>query len=290
VPRPSITSLPVARAVTSALALGALALLAVLAPLPAASVAASASSRATAPRTITVFAAASLSEPFAELGALLHREHPDLAVRFSFAGSQQLAAQLALGARADVFAPADERWMRDAVSRALVAGTPVAFAGNELIVILPLRNPARIADLRDLARGGVKLVLAADAVPAGRYARRVLDRLGRSPGYPPDFARRVLGNVVSEEDNVKAIVGKVRLGEADAGIVYRSDALGAVAGHVRTLRIPPAANVHAVYPVAVLRDAPEPAPARAFVALLLSPRGQAVLRRFGFDPVPGAPR
>jgi molybdate transport system substrate-binding protein len=247
--------------------------------------------RSAAPtQRITVFAAASLAEPFDELATLFRREHPGCEVRFSFAGSQQLASQLALGARADVFASADGRWMHEAVARGEVAGSPVIFAGNRLTVIVPAANPGRIATLRDLARSGVKLVLAADAVPAGRYARQVLTGLGRLPGYPPDFARRALRNRVSEEDNVKAVVGKVRLGEADAGIVYRSDVTPAVARDVHALEIPAAANVSAAYPVAVLRDAAQPEQARAFVALLLSPRGRAVLARHGFDPPPAAAR
>jgi molybdate transport system substrate-binding protein len=241
-----------------------------------------------APNTVTVFAAASLSEAFTDLGARFHRIHPDLDVRFNFAGSQQLAAQLAQGAGADLFASADERWMQDVVSRGLATGTPVTFARNRLVVIVPATNPSRIGRLADLARPGVKLVIAADAVPAGRYARAVLAALARQPGYPADFARRALANVVSEEDNVKAVVGKVRLGEADAGIVYRSDVTRGVARYVRAFAIPAAANAIASYPVAALAGAPHPDAARAFIELLLSPEGQEALARHGFDPAPAA--
>lgn len=237
---------------------------------------------------LTVFAAASLADAFTELGRAYERAHPGVSVRLSFAGSQQLAAQLAQGATADVFATADERWMQDAAGRGLLAGAPLPFARNHLAVIVPATNPARLRALGDLARGGVKLVIAADAVPVGHYARTLLANLGRERGMPADFARRALANVVSEEDNVKGVVGKVRLGEADAGICYRSDVSRALARFVRTLPVPDGANVTATYPIAVLARAPRAADARAFVELVRSPAGRAVLARFGFD-APGAP-
>jgi molybdate transport system substrate-binding protein len=238
--------------------------------------------------TLTVFAAASLSDAFTELGHAFERAHPGVRVSLSFAGSQQLAAQLAQGAAADVFATADERWMQDAVGHGLVAGAPLPFARNRLAVIVPATDPARIGALGDLARGGVKLVIAADAVPVGRYARQLLANLGREPGMPADFTRRALANVVSEEDNVKGVVGKVRLGEADAGICYRSDVSRALARFVRVLPVPERANVVAEYPIAVLAHAARPDDARAFVELVRSAEGRALLARHGFD-APAAP-
>ena len=151
---------------------------------------------------LVVFAAASLSGAFQALGATFERAHPGTRVRFNFAGSQQLAVQLEQGARADLFAPADERWMTYALDRGLLTGPPRRFARNRLVVILPASNPARIARLEDLARGGIKLVIGAEAVPVGGYTRRMLARLAEAPGFPADFARRVLANVVSEEENV----------------------------------------------------------------------------------------
>ncbi|HTT66868.1 MAG TPA: molybdate ABC transporter substrate-binding protein [Gemmatimonadales bacterium] len=230
-------------------------------------------------RTLTVFAAASLTRAFSDLGDSLERRTPGLEVRFNFAGSQQLALQIEQGAAADVFASADQRWMADVRDSGLVEGTPRVFAHNRLVVITPAAAP--IAGLRDLARPGLKLVLAADAVPAGRYARAALLNLSRLPGFTAEFGRRALANVVSNEENVKAVVAKVQLGEADAGIVYVSDVTAEVAPRVRRIEVPDAANVVADYPVAVLRHAPDPEDARAFVALLLSPPGQAVLRANG---------
>ncbi len=256
-----------------------LAVLAVLLAAPAAA-------RAAAPTaTLDVLAAASLSQPFDELGAAFERAHPGTKVRFSFAGSQTLAAQLAQGADADVFASADDRWMDDARAHGRIAGDPTPFARNRVVAIVPATDPGRVHDLRGFARGGLKLVVAADAVPVGRYTRVVLGKLSHEPGFPPDFAQRVLANVVSEEDNVKAVLGKVRLGEADGGFVYVSDATGAVRRYLHVIEIPAAASVVATYPVAVVRDAPHAELARAFVDLLLSPAGQAALARAGFEPI-----
>lgn len=234
---------------------------------------------------ITVFAAASLAEAFAEIGAALGAR--DVAVRFNFAGSQHLASQIEHGARADVFASADERWMAHVADRGLVA-TPVVFARNRLCVVVPRANPARIDRLEDLSRRGVKLVIAADAVPAGRYAREALRKLAGAPGFPPEFARRALANVVSEEENVRAIVAKVQLAEADAGIVYRSDVTPAIARRVRVLGIPEAYDVEAAYPIAVVAGARRAAEARAFVDHVRSPEGQRTLVRHGFRPAGGA--
>lgn len=238
--------------------------------------------------SLTVFAAASLSEAFTEIADGIERTQAGFEVRLNFAGSQQLAAQIELGATADVYASADRRWMSRLVERGLVSGAPVTFATNRMVVIVPKDNPARIARLQDLGRRGIKLVLGADAVPVGRYARAVLANLARDPAFGTGFAERALRNVVSEEENVKSVVGKVQLGEADAGIVYRSDVTAAVARRVRMLAIPDSANVVAPYPVAVLRDARAPGAAEAFIAFLRSPAGRSILERHGLTPASAA--
>jgi molybdate transport system substrate-binding protein len=236
-----------------------------------------------------VFAAASLTEAFAEIGRLAEAGDPALRLRFNFAGSQQLALQIEQGARADVYASADERWMERLQERGLLAGGARVFATNRLVVIVPAGNPGRIQTAADLARPGLKIVLGADAVPVGRYARQVLRNLSRAPGYPEDYAERVRRNVVSEEEQVKAVVGKVQLGEADAGLAYRTDVTPAVAARVHGLDIAAAFNVEARYPLAVLRAAPHAAAARRFVELVRSEAGCRVLRRWGFlcEPAPG---
>jgi len=234
--------------------------------------------------SLRVSAAASLADAFGEIARAFEAAHPGTVVRLDLAGSQQLAMQLEQGAAADVFAPADARWMDAVRDRGLIAGEPRVFARNRLVVIVPRANPAGIARLQDLAKPGVKVVMGAEAVPVGAYGRAVLRNLSRARGFDPDFARRVLANVVSEEESVKSVVGKVQLGEADAGLAYRSDVSPALARVVRVLEIPDSANVIASYPIAVLRDARAPGRAREFVALVLSAAGQRALERHGLMP------
>jgi molybdate transport system substrate-binding protein len=239
--------------------------------------------------SLVVFAAASLTEAFTSLGQLMERRNPGLRVRFNFAGSQQLATQIEQGAQADVLASADTRWMDYVAQRMLVAGEAQPFVRNRLAVITPRANHAGIDSLAGLAVPGIKLVLAAADVPAGRYSRQVLEKLSSAPGFGSDFERRVLQNVVSEEENVKAVVSKVQLGEADAGIVYTSDVTPTVREHVRVIEIPNAYNVVASYPIAVLEEASNEEAARRFVELVLSDIGQRLLGEHGFVPVRAPP-
>jgi molybdate transport system substrate-binding protein len=249
---------------------------------------------APAGRTLTVFAAASLVEAFGELAAEVERQDPSLDVRLNVAGSQQLASQLVRGAVADVFAAADRAAMAFAEERGLVL-TPEVFAHNRLVIVAADRPEvaAVLVDLLNLATPGLKLVLAAPEVPAGRYARQALRNLSRAPGYGPDFADRVLGNVVSDEVDVRSVLTKVRLGEVDAGIVYASDISGPDSlqrrDGVRVIRIPEAYDVRAEYVIARLRSVEDSAGAAAFLRLVLSPDGQAILERYGFERSAGAP-
>jgi molybdate transport system substrate-binding protein len=240
------------------------------------------------PRILQVFAAASLLDAFQEIGRTLEQRRPGLKVRFNFAGSQQLAIQLEQGAIADVFASADERWMTYVRERELLRAEPRVFAQNHLAVIVPKTNPARIQKLQDLARPGVKLVLAADAVPVGRYSRKALQELSRDPAFGGDFATRVLRNIASEEENARSVVGKVQLGEADAGMVYRSDVTPNLARFVTQISLPGAADLVASYPIAMIRSGGSAGDAQAFVELVLSEEGQRVLRARGLSPAPAA--
>jgi molybdate transport system substrate-binding protein len=244
---------------------------------------------AVSPPVLTVFAAASLTDAFEELGGRYRRRHEGGDVRFNFAGSQQLAAQLEHGAEADVFASADQRWMAHVQRLGLAREQPAVFAHNRLVVVLPRSNPGRIGRLQDLARAGVKLVLAAEAVPAGRYSLEMLGRLAGRPGFAPDFDRRALANVVSQEENVKGVVAKVQLGEADAGVVYASDVTGGIAARFRVLEVPEDASVAASYPIVTLAASSHPEAARAFVELVRGPEGRAILAKHGLLPPPAAP-
>ncbi len=231
---------------------------------------------------LRVFAAASLADAFTEIAQEFEAQHPGVAVSGNFAGSQNLRTQLEQGALADVFASANLKEMDAAEASGLVVpDTARVFLTNGLVVILPAANPGKVQSLEDLARGGLKLVLAAEEVPVGNYARQSLDKLDAS--YGGSYKSAVLANVVSNEDNVKQVVAKVQLGEADAGIVYASDAVAAP--DLKTIAIPPTANVVAEYPIAVLRAAPAAALANEFVAFVLSPSGQSILKKWGFTPV-----
>ena len=157
------------------------------------------------------------------------------------------------------------------------------FAPTVLVFIGPKSTPGRVRGVADAARGGIKLVIGSDQVPVGAYTRLVLATLSADPAYGADFARRVLRNVVSQEDNVKSIVNKVALGEADAGFVYRSDVAHGAARHLTELELPEAARVSARYPIAALRSRHGEL-ANKFVAYVLSPAGQAALKREKFSP------
>lgn len=227
-----------------------------------------------APVTLTVFAAASLTESFSEIAAAFEASHPDVDVILNFAGSNTLRAQIEQGARADVFASANTREMETLVTNGLVKDSPQILLTNRLVIIMPTNNPAGLNTVDDLVRSGLKLVLAAEEVPVGRYSRLMLENVGTN------FKSQVLENIVSNENSVKQVVAKVQLGEADAGIVYASDAVAAP--ELQVIDIPSNWNVAAEYPIASLKNAPHPELATEFVAFVLSPEGQAVLQKWGF--------
>ena len=236
------------------------------------------------PRTLTVFAASSLTDAFTEIGKGFEAAHPGMTVTFNFAGSGSLRTQLEQGAVADVFASANQTEMDTLVTDNLIAAnSSQIFLNNTLLVILPASNPANIQTLQDLARPGIKLVLVDTTVPAGKYARQILANLDKDAAFTPDFSTQVLANVVSNETNVKQVVAKVQLGEADAGIVYVSDAVAAP--ELKTIEFPTTDNVIAKYPIAALTSAPQPDLAADFIAFVLSPDGQAILKKWGFIPV-----
>jgi molybdate transport system substrate-binding protein len=233
------------------------------------------------PRTLNVFAAASLTDAFTEIGKNFEAANPGVTVTFNFAGSQALRTQIEEGAPADVFASASGKEMDTLVTGAHVAeGTSQIFLNNKLVVILPADNPAGLDSLDDLGNSGVKIVLAAEEVPVGNYARQSLDVMNGSFGA--DFKDKVLANVVSNEDNVKQVVAKVQLSEADAGIVYTSDAVAAP--ELQTIEIPNELNVIAKYPIAPLTRSENATLAEAFITYVLSPDAEAILQKWGFAP------
>jgi len=232
--------------------------------------------------TLTVYAAASLTDAFTEIGKAFETEHPDVRVVFNFGGSQNLRTQIEQGAPADVFASANTKEMDTLVTNKFVnADVPQIFLTNQLVVILPKNNPAGITSLEDLSNPGLKLVLAAEEVPAGRYARQVLENLNSMFGA--NYRDKVLANIVSNEDNIRQAVTKVQLGEADASIVYVSDAVAVP--DLQQIKIPIDVNVLAEYPIAALAESQNSDLSNEFIAYVLSAEGQSILEKWGFTPV-----
>jgi molybdate transport system substrate-binding protein len=231
---------------------------------------------------ITVFAAASLTDAFGEIGKAFTAANPKTGVTFNFASSATLATQINEGGPADVFASADNATMKTVTDKANAAD-PRTFASNLPVVVVP-KSGSPVQVFADLAKAGMKLVLAAPEVPIGNYARTVLTNASAANGgISPDFSTKVLANLKSNESNVKAVLVKIQTGEADAGIVYSTDA-ATVPNDVKTIAIPQQYNVIASYPIATIRSTKHPDVATAFAQFVLGPSSQAILGKWGFMP------
>lgn len=228
---------------------------------------------------LVVFAAASLRETFEELGVAFKRSHADLTLTFNFAGTQELRTQLTHGAQADVFASANRKHMAE-LERSGQVTQPIVFARNEPVVIVSLESAAVVHALADLPQLD-RIVIGTPEVPIGGYTLEILDRASLQLGA--DFRAQVEKKVVSRELNVRQVLSKVSLGEADAGIVYRTDAYSPGA-KVHVVDLPPEINVVADYPIAVLLDAPHPKLARKWLEFIRSQEAIKILTRHGFRP------
>jgi len=209
--------------------------------------------------------------------------NPNARLTFNFSASTQLATQLGQGARADVFASADQAQMDNAKKTDAIASQDRVFARNRLVVITPKDNPKKIMAVKDLANDGVKFVTAAQGVPIGQYTVQMLDRAVADPTYGADFRSKVEANTVSREDNVRQVVSKVQLGEADAAVVYSTDATPQVRDQLQIIQVPDALQTFATYPIAVAKGS-NSAGGEAFVSYVLGTDGQATLARWGFLP------
>jgi len=225
--------------------------------------------------TLTVFAAASLTDAFREIAQAFEAAHPNAEVRLSFGGSQRLRLQIEQGAGADLFASANRVQIERAEALGVLRPPAQRFAANALALIVPARNPAGLSSLRDLATRNVRLVIAGEGVPAGDLTRALLEARG--------LADDILRRVVSEEESVRRVLTKVRLGEADAGFVYSTDAL---AGGEDVMSVPiDAGQLRNEYLLALTGDTEHPDLAAAFVEFVLAPEAQAILARLGFIPL-----
>ncbi|MVO86589.1 molybdate ABC transporter substrate-binding protein [Streptomyces sp. p1417] len=217
--------------------------------------------------SLTVLAAASLTDVFRTAGAAYEKDHPGTKVNFSFEGSQELAAKVRQGAPADALVTADTKTMDGLKDD---TGTPAVIARNRLVIATGKGNPENVRTLKDLGKSGLKVVLAAPEVPVGRYSEQILD------------AQKVDVEPVSQEPNVRAVLSKVELGEADAGIVYKTD-VTAADGKAEGIDIPDAQNAVASYPAATLKTSEHSEAADGFVKWLSSPAAQKILRDAGFQ-------
>jgi molybdate transport system substrate-binding protein len=236
------------------------------------------SSGASAPAVeLTVFAASSLTAAFTQMGSDFEAANEGTTVTFNFGSSGDLAAAIESEGTADVFASASGTYMDEVSDQVGVTGR-ADFVQNKLVVITAPDNPADITSLEDLAEPGVQVVLAAEGVPVGDYARQALESAG--------LTEAVLANVVSNEEDDASVVAKITAGEADAAIVYVSDITSAVAPDVNAVEIPDDVNVIATYPIAVVTGTSNTETAQAFVEYVTGSEGQTTLAEFGFLPPP----
>lgn len=233
---------------------------------------------------LTVFAAASLKDALGAAVAAYAAAVPGATFTVSTDSSAALETQIEQGAPADLFLSADTANPGKLVAAGLAAGQPIVFARNRLVVIVPADNPARVRTPADLAGPGVKVIAAGEQVPITKYATQLVQNLATQPGYPAGFAAAYAANVVSREDNVRAVIAKVELGEGDAAIVYATDAASST--KVAAIPVPDAANVTATDAGVVVGASAQAAAAHAFLAWLAGPGGQAILARFGFESPP----
>jgi molybdate transport system substrate-binding protein len=237
---------------------------------------------AAAPANLTIYGAASLKGALDEVKTAWETTHPGSKLTISTDSSAALETQIEQGAPADVFLSADTTNPKKLVDHGLAAGAAINFAGNKLTVIVPAANPAGIRTPADLARNGVKVIAAGDAVPITKYATQLVANLARESGYPSDFVAAYTANIASKEDNVKAVVAKIELGEGDAAIVYVTDAKAST--KVVPIDVPATANVPATYAGVVVKASANVSSAQAFLDWVAGPDGQAILAGFGFLP------
>jgi molybdate transport system substrate-binding protein len=231
---------------------------------------------------LTIFGAASLKGALEKAKAAYETANPGTTLTLSTDSSSALETQIEQGAPADVFLSADTTNPKKLVDAGLADGTAVTFAGNKLTIIVPTDNPAGIRTPADLAKSGIKVIAAGDEVPITKYATQLVGNLAKEAGYPANFVAAYIANIASKEDNVKAIVAKIELGEGDAGIVYVTDAKAST--KAATIDVPDSANVPATYDGVVVKASRNVAAAKTFLDWFAGPDGQPILGGLGFVP------
>jgi len=231
---------------------------------------------------LTIFGAASLQGALAKAKTAYELANPGTTLTISTDSSSALETQIEQGAPADVFLSADTTNPKKLVDAGLADGAAVTFAGNKLTIVVPTANPAGVTAPTDLAKTGIKVIAAGDTVPITKYAAQLVGNLAKQPGYPANFVAAYTANIASKEDNVKALIAKIELGEGDAGIVYVTDAKAST--KVKTIDVPDAANVPATYDGVVIKASKNAVAAKAFLDWFAGPDGQAILGSLGFLP------
>jgi molybdate transport system substrate-binding protein len=235
------------------------------------------------PKELTVFCAASLTGAFGEIGQM-YKNETNVSVVFNFDGSQVLRTQIENGAYADIFVSANKKQMNLLKNGAFMNNSSITvFTRTKPVIIVPKENPAKIQNISDLAKPGLKIVIGTKDVPIGDYTLQILARLANDSAYGPGFRKLVMANVVSNETNVNYITSKVALGEADAGFAYKSDITKDLAAKITKIEIPDRYNVIAEYPMGILKQSKYPAQSQEFINLVKSDKGMAVLEKYGFE-------
>ena len=239
------------------------------------------------PKELTVFTAASLTGAFTEIGQM-YKNETNISVAFNFDGSQVLRTQMKNGAYADIFVSANTKQMNLLKNEKFMNNSSIiVFTKTKPVIIVPKDNPAKIQNISDLAKPGLKIVIGTKDVPIGDYTLQILAKLANDSAFGPEFKKKVMANVVSNETNVNYITSKVALGEADAGVAYNSDITKDLASKITKIQIPDKYNVIASYPMGILGQSKYIAQAEEFIALVKSDKGAAVLEKYGFEPLNG---
>ncbi|PRX19659.1 molybdate transport system substrate-binding protein [Orenia metallireducens] len=238
------------------------------------------------PVTIRVMAAASLTEVFNDLKAAFEEKYDDVKLEINYAGSQALYSQIKSGVSADIFASANIKYMNQ-LDQADMVADPTIFARNKLVIVASKESAVEINGIKDLLQNGISLVIADKSVPVGRYTVQMLEKQSRNPQLPSDYQEKFLAAIVSKELDVKSVLAKVELGEADAGVVYQTDANASNQDKVKVVDIKDQYNVIATYPISPLKDisSAHQAAAAKFLDYLYSDKGGDILEGRGFIKV-----